>query len=69
MIGKIFYEKEWHLCRFENDILDVLHTVCKAPNCLIGAKVKFTPNAVIAIFEDGSLRLFELRGVVNSVDS
>lgn len=69
MIGKIFYEKEWHLCRFENDILDVLHTVCKDPNCLIGAKVKFTPNAVIASFEDGSLRFFDLRGVVNTVQS
>lgn len=69
MIGKILYEKEWHLCRFESDILDILHTVCKAPKRLIGTKVKFAPNAVIASFEDGSLRFFDLSGAVDIVQS
>lgn len=69
MLGKIFYDKEWHLCRFENDILDILTTVCKAPNRLIGAKVKFTPNAVIASFEDGSLCFFDLRDAADTVQS
>lgn len=69
MLGKIFYDKEWHLCRYENNKLDILHITCKAPLRLIGAKIKFVSNAVIASFEDGSLYFFDLRDVAEPIHS
>ena len=29
MIGKIYYEKEWHLVKFENYVLEILNCSCE----------------------------------------
>lgn len=66
MLGKIFFQGNWHLCRYENDILDILHNTCSTPRHLLQSKIPFNLSSVIASFEDGSICFFDLRDTPNS---
>ena len=61
MIGKIFYQTKWCLCRYENSILDILHNTCSAPRCILQSKISYNISSVIAAFEDGSICFFDIR--------
>ena len=61
MIGKIFYQTRWCLCRYENGILDILRNTCSAPLCFLQSKIPYNIGSVIASFEDGSIYFFDIR--------
>ena len=61
MIGKIFYQTKWCLCRYENSILDILHNTCSAPRCILQSNISYNISSVIAAFEDGSICFFDIR--------
>ena len=62
MLGKILFKNVWHLCRYENNNLDIFHNECDAPLRLIGNSIKCLDEAVIAHFEDGYFYFFDLSG-------
>lgn len=61
MIGKIFYQTRWCLCRYENGILDILRNTCSAPLYFLQSKISYNIGSVIASFEDGSIYFFDIR--------
>ncbi len=69
MLGKIYIHKNWHLCRYENDTLDILHNTCSIPRCLFQSKISFNLCSVIASFEDGSIYFFDLSDMPNPLNS
>ena len=60
MLGKIFYQFQWRLCRYENNVLDVLCIKCDAPLHLSQTKIPYSLRSVLAIFEDGTTFFFDL---------
>lgn len=63
MLGKIYFQGNWHLCRYENYTLDILHNTCSKPRRFGQSKIPFNLSSVITCFEDGSICFFDLRNM------
>lgn len=61
MIGKIFFEDKWRVCRFENNRLEILRIECEEPYGT--SQISFIKNATIAFFEDGRFYYFDLTDI------
>ncbi len=68
MLGKIYFQDKWYLCRYENDTLDILQNTCSKPGRFGQSKIPFNLSSVLAHFEDGSICFFDLRGIQNTVN-
>lgn len=60
MLGKIFYQSQWHLCNYENKVLDILRNKCDAPLRFAQTKIPYSLRSIFASFEDGTICLFDL---------
>lgn len=66
MIGKIFFNNEWKICRFEKNNLEILRASCDAPLCLENRN--FNPAGfTVALFEDGYFYFFDLNSNLEKV--
>ena len=60
MLGKIFYQFQWHLCKYENKVLDILRNKCDAPLRFAQTKIPYNLSFIFASFEDGTICFFDL---------
>lgn len=66
MIGKIFFNNEWRICRFENNKLEILRVSCDIPLWL--QNKAFAPfDFAVAQFEDGYFYFFDLSNGLTEV--
>lgn len=61
MLGKIYFKNKWTLCRFENNILDILHHTCDAPWVAKDNDIR-SKGLIVSMFEDGHVYFFDLSG-------
>ncbi|MBD5131795.1 MAG: hypothetical protein HDT28_04280 [Clostridiales bacterium] len=60
MLGKIFYQFQWRLCKYENKVLDILRNKCDAPLRFAQTKIPYNLRFIFASFEDGTICFFDL---------
>lgn len=69
MIGKIFYGNEWHFCEFDKNELHIFidKTIMpfEFPICTTECNIGYS----IAEFKDGKIRIFDLSGEVEELNS
>lgn len=61
MLGKIFFKNKWTLCRFENNILDILQHGCDKPWTIDDKNIS-SDGLIVSMFEDRHAYFFDLSG-------
>lgn len=61
MIGKIYYEKEWHLVKFENNVLEILNCSCEKYKRIASDEVLIDDRFLFTIFEGYNIYYFDIK--------
>lgn len=61
MIGKIYYEKEWHLVKFENNVLEILNCSCEKYKRIASDEVLIDDRFLFTIFEGCNIYYFDIK--------
>lgn len=61
MIGKIYYEKEWHLVKFENNVLEILNCSCEKYKRIASDEVLIDDRFLFTIFEGCDIYYFDIK--------